>query len=74
MDLGGAHLGRGDAVGRAASLGPSGKCASVPVERYGKNFTDGKWHKIKVKVTPPRGLPHLFVRTKDGYYATTNPR
>jgi Ca-activated chloride channel family protein len=40
-----------------------------------KNFTnDGKWHKIKVKVTPPRGLPHLFVRTKDGYYATTNPR
>jgi Ca-activated chloride channel family protein len=40
-----------------------------------KNFSnDGKWHKIKVKVTPPRGLPHLFVRTKDGYYATTNPR
>jgi Ca-activated chloride channel family protein len=40
-----------------------------------KNFTnDGRWHKIKVKVTPPRGLPHLFVRAKDGYYATTNPR
>jgi Ca-activated chloride channel family protein len=40
-----------------------------------KNFSnDGKWHKIKVKVTPPRGLPHLFVRAKDGYYATTNPR
>jgi Ca-activated chloride channel family protein len=40
-----------------------------------KNFTnDGKWHKIKVKVTPPRGLPRLFVRSKDGYYATTNPR
>jgi Ca-activated chloride channel family protein len=40
-----------------------------------KNFTnDGKWHKIKVKVTPPRGLPHLFVRSKEGYYATTNPR
>jgi Ca-activated chloride channel family protein len=34
------------------------------------NFTnDGKWHKIKVKVTPPRGLPRLFVRSKEGYYA-----
>jgi Ca-activated chloride channel family protein len=34
------------------------------------NFSnDGRWHKIKVKVTPPRGLPHLFVRAKEGYYA-----
>ena len=34
------------------------------------NFNnDGKWHKIKVKVTPPRGLPKLFVRSKEGYYA-----
>jgi Ca-activated chloride channel family protein len=40
-----------------------------------KNFVNnGKWHKIKVKVTPPRGLPRVFVRTKDGYYATTQPR
>jgi Ca-activated chloride channel family protein len=40
-----------------------------------KNFSnDGKWHKVKVKVTPPRGLPRLFVRSKEGYYATTNPR
>ena len=39
------------------------------------NFTnDGKWHKIKVKVSPPRGLPRLFVRSKEGYYALTNPR
>lgn len=30
---------------------------------------DGRWHKIKVKVTPPRGLPRLFVRSKEGYYA-----
>lgn len=38
------------------------------------NFTnDGKWHKIKVKVTPPRGLPRLFVRSREGYYAVTNP-
>jgi Ca-activated chloride channel family protein len=40
-----------------------------------KNFAnDGKWRRIKVKVTPPRGLPKLYVRAKEGYYATTNPR
>lgn len=40
-----------------------------------KNFSnDGKWHRIKVKVQPPRGLPKLTVRAKEGYYATTNPR
>lgn len=40
-----------------------------------KNFSnDGKWHKLKVKVTPPRGLPRLFVRSREGYYAVTNPR
>lgn len=39
------------------------------------NFTnDGKWHHLKVKITPPRGLPHLFVRSKEGYFAITNPR
>jgi Ca-activated chloride channel family protein len=39
------------------------------------NFVnDGKWHRIKVKVQPPRGLPRLFVRSKDGYYAIANPK
>ncbi|MBC7912227.1 MAG: VWA domain-containing protein [Pyrinomonadaceae bacterium] len=39
------------------------------------NFVnDGKWHKLKVKVTPPRGLPRLFVRSREGYYAITSPR
>ena len=39
------------------------------------NFTnDGRWHKIKVRVTPPRGLPRLFVRSKEGYYAVPNSR
>jgi Ca-activated chloride channel family protein len=39
------------------------------------NFSnDGKWHKVKVKVTPPRGLPRLFVRTKEGYYAIPSSR
>lgn len=35
---------------------------------------DGRWHKIKVKVTPPRGLPRLFVRSKEGYYAIPSSR
>lgn len=33
---------------------------------------DGKWHKVKVKVKPPRGLPRLTVRNREGYYATPN--
>lgn len=36
-----------------------------------KDFTpDGKWHKVKTKVKPPRGLPRLTVRGREGYYAT----
>jgi Ca-activated chloride channel family protein len=35
---------------------------------------DGHWHRIKVKVTPPRGLPRLFVRSKEGYYAIPGSR
>ncbi len=39
------------------------------------NFVnDGKWHHIKVKVAPPRGLPRLFVRSKEGYFAIANPK
>src|SRR5437762_7349764 len=39
------------------------------------NFTnDGKWHKIKVRVAPPRGLPRLFPRYKEGYFAIANPK
>ena len=39
------------------------------------NFVnDGKWHKIKVRVQPPRGLPRLYVRSKEGYFATMTPR
>lgn len=33
---------------------------------------DGKWRKVKTKVKPPRGLPRLTVRGRDGYYATPN--
>jgi Ca-activated chloride channel homolog len=30
---------------------------------------DGKWHKIRVKLTLPKGLPPLRVYAKTGYYA-----
>jgi Ca-activated chloride channel homolog len=30
---------------------------------------DGRWRKIKVKLIPPKGLPHLNVYAKTGYYA-----
>jgi Ca-activated chloride channel family protein len=33
---------------------------------------DGKWRKLKIKVKPPRGLPRLIVRGREGYYATPN--
>jgi Ca-activated chloride channel family protein len=32
---------------------------------------DGKWRKIRVKVKPPTGSPHLRVYAKTGYYAAT---
>jgi Ca-activated chloride channel family protein len=36
-----------------------------------KNFEpDGKWRKVKVKVKPPRGLPRLTIRHREGYYAS----
>jgi Ca-activated chloride channel family protein len=30
---------------------------------------DGHWRKIKVRLIPPKGLPHLNVFAKTGYYA-----
>jgi Ca-activated chloride channel homolog len=36
-----------------------------------KDFeANGKYRKVKVKVKPPRGLPRLTVRGREGYYAT----
>jgi Ca-activated chloride channel homolog len=34
-----------------------------------KRANDGKWHKIRVKLVPPKGLPPLQVHAKAGYYA-----
>ncbi|HKX27818.1 MAG TPA: VWA domain-containing protein [Blastocatellia bacterium] len=30
---------------------------------------DGRWRRIKIRVNPPRGLPDLSVRAKEGYFA-----
>lgn len=30
---------------------------------------DGKWRKIRVRLNPPKGLPSLSVRAREGYYA-----
>jgi Ca-activated chloride channel homolog len=32
------------------------------------DIRDGRYHKIKVKVDPPPGLPRLSVRAKEGYF------
>ncbi|MCI0348799.1 MAG: VWA domain-containing protein [Acidobacteriales bacterium] len=32
---------------------------------------DGKFHKIKVRINLPRGLPSLRVQTREGYYAAS---
>jgi Ca-activated chloride channel family protein len=47
---------------------------SIGYNRPESFANDGKWHRVKVKVTPPRGLPRLFVRSKEGYYATAGAR
>ena len=30
---------------------------------------DGKWRKLRLKINPPKGIQHLNVRSKSGYYA-----
>jgi hypothetical protein len=38
------------------------------------NFAaDGKWHRIKVKIDPPRGQPRLSIRHRNVYHAVANP-
>jgi Ca-activated chloride channel family protein len=33
---------------------------------------EGEWRKVRVRVNPPRGLPRLNVRAREGYYAIQN--
>jgi Ca-activated chloride channel family protein len=37
----------------------------------GEEDRDGKWHKIRVKLKAPKGLPPLTVNAKKGYYAAS---
>ncbi len=37
--------------------------------RPNNKVRDGHWRKIKVKLNPPKGLPHLNVYARTGYYA-----
>jgi Ca-activated chloride channel family protein len=30
---------------------------------------DGSWHRVRIKVLPPRGMPRLKWRAREGYYA-----
>src|SRR5437764_2770156 len=32
---------------------------------------DGKWHKLKVSLSLPKGFPHLHIAARQGYYAST---
>jgi len=37
---------------------------------YPQSFSqDGSWHKLKIQVYRPRGIPSLRVRVRDGYFA-----
>jgi Ca-activated chloride channel family protein len=37
------------------------------------NFkSDGTWHRLKVKVTPPPDSKRIFVRSREGYYAVAS--
>ncbi|PYS79547.1 MAG: VWA domain-containing protein [Acidobacteria bacterium] len=42
--------------------------------RPSKFANDGRWHRLKIKVQPPRGFPRLFVRGREGYFANNTPR
>jgi len=35
---------------------------------------DGKWHRVKVEMSPESDLPHLIVRSRQGYFALAHPK
>ena len=53
----------------ATKIGVELRNQYVLVYRPSKPGKDGKWRKIKVRLTPPKGLPPLHVFAKTGYYA-----
>ena len=53
----------------AAKIGSELRNEYVLGYRPNNPMHDGKWRRIGVKVTPPKGLPQLHVYAKKGYYA-----
>jgi Ca-activated chloride channel family protein len=53
----------------AAKIGMELRNQYVVAYRPSNGSRDGTWRKIKVKLTPPRGLPPLSVYAKTGYFA-----
>ena len=53
----------------AAKMGMELRNQYVVAYRPSNANRDGSWRKIKVKLTPPRGLPPLSVYAKTGYFA-----
>ena len=53
----------------AAKIGMELRNQYVLAYRPSNGSRDGTWRKIKVKLTPPRGLPPLSVYAKTGYFA-----
>jgi Ca-activated chloride channel family protein len=35
---------------------------------------NGKWHKLKIAVRPPKGIPRVYVRSREGYLAIPTSR
>jgi len=58
-----------DLVDIAAKIGIELRNQYVLGYRPKNLVLDGKWHKVKVTLVPPKGLPPLEVHAKAGYYA-----
>jgi len=60
-----------DLVDVATKIGVELRNQYVLGYRPTNSASDGKWHKLRVKLVPPKGLPPLRVYAKAGYYANS---
>jgi Ca-activated chloride channel family protein len=61
-----------DSVNIAAKIGAELRHQYLLAYRPETPKYDGKWHKIKVKVSPPVGMSRIDIHAKQGYYATAD--
>ena len=61
-----------DLTAVAARVGTELRSEYVLGYRPAKSLRDGKWHRIKVKLLPPKGVPRTQVSAKKGYYAPSH--